>query len=95
MAYDILLDSSMPTCKQQDELSVGMNSAPADFDAANNLPPSFLDFLMPLHRALTPRQQKLIARRAQAMRAAHAGKLPDHLPPSAVTTHHWKIELPD
>jgi len=95
MAYDILLDSSMPTCKQQDELLVGMNSAPADFDAANNLPPSFLDFLMPLHRALTPRQQKLIAKRAQAMRAAHAGKLPDHLPPSAVTTHHWKIELPD
>ena len=82
MAHELLLDSSMPTCKQQDEVLVCMNSAPAGFDAATNLPPGFLDFLMPLHRALTPRQQKLIAKRAQAMRAAQAGKLPEHLPPS-------------
>src|SRR6266849_6000224 len=40
-----------------------VNSAPAGFEAAGDLPAGFLEFLAPLHAALTLRQQALIARR--------------------------------
>ncbi len=73
---------------------VAVNSAPANFDAARDLPNGFLDFLAPLHAALTMRQRALIARREHALVEAHAGKLPDYLPPSAATTNSWRIELP-
>ncbi len=36
-----------------------MNSAPDDFDAARDLPHGFLEFLLPLHRPFTPRQQRV------------------------------------
>ena len=72
-----------------------MNSAPAGFDATRNLPAGFMDFLAPLHRALTPRQRALIEKRAETMVAAHVGKLPQHLPQSAATLDGWEIELPD
>src|SRR5512145_2810324 len=72
-----------------------MNTAPADFDAATELPAGFMDFLLPLHRALTPRRQELIERRAKSLTAAHRGRMPDHLPPSEATTGDWRIELPD
>ena len=71
-----------------------MNSAPAGFDPATNLPAGFMDFLAPLHRDLTPRQQALIAKRAEALAAAHVGRLPQHLPQSAATLDGWTIELP-
>ena len=73
---------------------VAVNSAPADFDAVRDLPNGFLEFLAPLHAALTMRQRALIARREQALVEAHAGKLPDYLPPSVATTDSWRIELP-
>jgi malate synthase len=73
---------------------VPINSVPADFDAARDLPDGFLEFLAPLHAALTMRQRALIARREHALLEAHAGKLPDYLPPSAATTNSWRIELP-
>jgi malate synthase len=73
---------------------VPVNSAPADFDAARDLPEGFLDFLAPLHAALTLRQRDLVAHRDHALAEAHAGKLPDYLPPSAATTTSWRIELP-
>jgi malate synthase len=73
---------------------VPVNSAPADFDAARDLPAGFLEFLAPLHAALTLRQRALIARRDYALAEAHAGKLPDYLPPSVATTNSWRIELP-
>jgi malate synthase len=73
---------------------VPANSAPADFDAARDLPAGFLEFLAPLHAALTLRQRALIARRDYALAEAHAGKLPDYLPPSVATTNSWRIELP-
>src|SRR5436189_4656504 len=73
---------------------VPVNSAPADFDAARDLPEGFLDFLAPLHAALTLRQRALVARRDFALAEAHAGKLPDYLPPSVATTNSWRIELP-
>jgi malate synthase len=72
----------------------GMNSAPAGFDAARDLPKGFLEFLRPLDRAFTARQRELVRKRAEALAAAHQGKLPDYLPPSPATQENWKIELP-
>src|SRR3984893_15581023 len=73
---------------------VPVNSAPPDFDPARDLPQGFLEFLAPLHAALTLRQRALLARREYALAEAHAGKLPDYLPPSVATTNSWRIELP-
>jgi malate synthase len=74
---------------------VPVNSAPADFDPARDLPAGFLEFLAPLHAALTLRQRALIHRREYALVEAHAGKLPNYLPPSVATTNSWRVELPD
>src|SRR3981081_1235170 len=73
---------------------VPVNSAPTDFDPARELPAGFLEFLAPLHAALTLRQGAWIARRDYALAEAHAGKVPDYLPPSVATTNSWRIELP-
>jgi malate synthase len=73
---------------------VPVNSAPQDFDAARDLPAGFLEFLAPLHAALTLRQRSLVAQRGRALADAHAGKLPNYLPPSVATTNSWRIELP-
>src|SRR5713101_8648401 len=73
---------------------VPVNSAPPDFDPARDLPEGFLEFLAPLHAALTLRQRALIARRDRALADSHAGKLPGYLPPSVATTNSWRIELP-
>src|SRR5437870_1689194 len=73
---------------------VPVNSAPADFDAARDLPEGFLDFLAPLHATLTMRQRALIARRDFALAEARAGKVPDYLPPSMATTNHWQMQSP-
>jgi malate synthase len=71
-----------------------MNTAPASFNAATDLPAGFMDFLLPLHRSLTPRRRELIERRAESLAATHRGLMPDHLPPSEATTGDWRIELP-
>src|SRR3979490_814728 len=73
---------------------VPVNSAPPDFDPACDLPEGFLEFLAPLHAALTMRQRALVARREYALAEAHAGRLPDYLPPSVATTNSWRVELP-
>jgi malate synthase len=73
---------------------VPVNSAPPEFDAARDLPAGFLDFLAPLHAALTLRQRALVARREHALAEAHASKLSDYLPPSVSTTNSWRVELP-
>src|SRR5579871_4964204 len=72
-----------------------INFAPASFDPARDLPPGFMDFLTPLHRELTPRQQALTRRRAEVLAEAHAGRLPTYLPPSEATRGDWQITLPD
>lgn len=72
-----------------------MNSAPARFDPAKDLPRGFLDFLLPLHEKLTPHQRALVAKRDQVLADAHRGRLPDYLPPSPATTTDWKVELPE
>jgi malate synthase len=70
------------------------NTAPADFDAAKDLPAGFIDFVRRLHERLTPRQQELAARRAEVLAASQSGQEPDYLPPSMATTNDWKVELP-
>ncbi|MBI3669314.1 MAG: hypothetical protein HY237_06000 [Acidobacteria bacterium] len=72
-----------------------MNCAPAGFDPYRDLPKGFAEFLLPLHRQFTPRQQVLAAKRLEVLAQAHRGVLPDHLPPSPAATSDWKIELPD
>src|SRR5256886_17166036 len=74
--------------------SVPINSAPRDFDPERDLPEGFLDFLAPLHAALTLRQRALLARRENALAEAHAGKVPSYLPPSVATMSSWHIGLP-
>jgi malate synthase len=71
-----------------------MNAAPPGFQPERDLPQGFWDFYLPLHRELTARQQALLARRHEALAAAHRGALPDHLPPSPATTADWRIVLP-
>jgi len=73
---------------------VPVNSAPADFDAAKDLPAGFLEFLAPLHAALTLRQRALVSRREVSLNESHSGKLPGYLPPSVATMQPWRIELP-
>ena len=72
-----------------------MNSAPKDFTSQRDLPAGFWEFFLPLHQSFTPRQRELIAKRKRALADAHAGKLPNHLPPSEATTSNWSINLPD
>src|SRR5205809_3453046 len=71
-----------------------VNHAPPDLDPSRDLPRGFTEFLIPLHRAFTPRQQELAARRRQVLEAARGGKLPDYLPASEATTGSWKVSLP-
>src|SRR5258708_1931094 len=72
-----------------------MNVAPADLNPQKDFPKGFLDFLLPLHKQFTPRQQKIIARREEVLRASHRGQPPDYLPASEATTSDWRIQVPD
>jgi malate synthase len=72
-----------------------MNSAPADLDPHRDLPKGFFDFLLPLHKQFTPWQQKLVAKRAEALQLSHRGQPPKYLPASEATTSDWRIEVPD
>jgi malate synthase len=67
----------------------------AEEAARRDLPPGFLEFLLPLHRRFTPRQQELIEKRYQVLAESHAGRRPRHLPPSPATEGSWRIELPE
>ena len=59
--------------------------------------PSFVDYLLALHDALTPRIDALLARRAEALsRALQQGVLPSHPPRGPATTGDWKVPpVPD
>lgn len=72
-----------------------LNTTPAGFDPTRELPEGFLNFLAPLHKRFTPWQQELVASRKRVLHAAHAGQLPNHLPPSDATRCEWRIVLPD
>jgi malate synthase len=72
-----------------------VNSAPAEFDAARDLPTGFMDFLLPLHRVFTPRQQELALRRVEALQSSLEGHKPQHRFPSDAVRNGWRITLPD
>jgi len=72
-----------------------INTPPSDFDAARDLPGGFPEFYARLHAEFMPRRDALVARRHEALRRAHEGVLPDHLPASGATTGDWRIALPD
>ncbi len=72
----------------------GMNGAPKGFDPARDLPAGFAAFYAPLHRAFAARRDALVATRHERLAAAHAGRMPDHLPASDATTSNWRIEIP-
>jgi malate synthase len=68
------------------------NTAPASYDLDGD--PDFAAFYRYLHALFTPRQRALRAQRAYVLERAHAGHLPDHLPPSVATTSDWNVSLP-
>jgi malate synthase len=72
-----------------------MNHAPADLNPQKDFPSGFFDFLLPLHKQFTPRQQNLVAKRGEVLRASHRGQPPNYLPASEATTSDWRIEVPD
>jgi len=73
---------------------VPVNRAPRGFDPGRDLSAGFVEFLRPLHEALTARQQSLVQRREVALAESNAGKLPEYLAPSEATRGAWRIELP-
>jgi len=72
-----------------------MNYAPAGLNPEKDLPHGFFEFLLPLHKQFTPRQQALVAKREEALQASLQGQPPNYLPASQATTSDWRIELPD
>jgi malate synthase len=73
---------------------VPVNRAPRGFEPGRDLPAGFVEFLRPLHEALTPRQQALVKRREVALAESNAGRLPEYLAPSEATRGAWRIEVP-
>src|SRR3984957_5265901 len=72
-----------------------MNSAPVGFAAERDLPPGFMDFYLPLHRAFTGWQQELGLRRLEVLQESLEGNKPRHRFPSETVRHGWRITLPD
>jgi malate synthase len=70
-----------------------MSSAPDGFSIERELPSRFGAFYKPLHDALTPRQQQIIANRKAVLKASLEGKRPSYLGLSEAGSD-WRIELP-
>ncbi|MEO6119194.1 MAG: hypothetical protein ABIP12_00785 [Terriglobales bacterium] len=83
--------TSLPIPTEGELRGFAINTSPAD--AA--LPAGFADFYAKLHARFTPWQQDLLAKRKEVLQAAHAGKLPQHLPPSEAVTSDWRIMVPE
>ena len=54
-----------------------------------------MDFLLPLHRAFTPRQQELALRRVEVLQRSLEGDKPTHRFPSDTVRNGWRIQLPE
>src|SRR5271163_4116593 len=87
--------STRTTLGTENETLHPKNTAPAGFNSSRDLPQGFIEFLLPLHRALTAHQRQLVARREAALVAAHKGHLPNYHRPSHATQDAWRIELPE
>ena len=70
------------------------NQAPSMAGDRTDLPRGFREFLLPLHRRFSPWQRELAKARKSVLSEAHAGRLPDYLPPGEGTTGSWKVSLP-
>ena len=71
------------------------SSTPEGFDPSRDLPAGFMDFLVPLHRIFTPRQQQLVHERVEVLQRSLEGEKPAHHFPSDTVRNGWKITLPD
>src|SRR5271156_174267 len=87
--------STRTTLGTESELLHPKNSAPPAFTSSRYFPQRFIEFLLPLHRALTAHQRQLIAKRESTLAAAHQGHLPNYHRPSHATTDAGHIELPE
>ncbi len=83
-----------PTIDPAEETLWRHNTPPADFDPYAELPHGFLEFLLPLHREFTPRQQVFIESRERVLYESHHGQKPDYLAVSEARSGQWKIQLP-
>ena len=72
-----------------------VSSAPLNFDASRDLPEGFMEFLLPLHRAFTPRQQELAYKRIEVLQRSLEGNKPAHRFPSDAVRNGWRITLPE
>src|ERR1700675_4457374 len=72
-----------------------VSSTPPGFDAARHLPAGFMEFLLPLHRRFTPRQQELARKRLEVLQRSLEGDKPKHQFPSDTVRNGWRITLPD
>jgi len=80
---------------ETNELVNPVSSAPTNFDAARDLPEGFMEFLLPLHRAFTPRQQELAYKRIEVLQRSLEGAKPAHRFPSDAVRNGWRITLPE
>jgi len=58
------------------------------------LPPEFLEFYLPLHRAVAQEQRACVTRRRATLRSAREGSLPEYRVAGAAATAGWRIQLP-
>src|SRR5436305_2083805 len=72
-----------------------VNTTPADFDAAHDLPEGFLEFFQPLHQKFTHRRDELVADRAIVLADSHGGNKPVHRYPGHAVRNGWEIQLPE
>lgn len=70
-------------------------TTPHNFDPKRDLPAGFIEFFMPLHRALTPRQEGLAGKRIVALQQSLEGEKPTHHFPSDTVRNGWRIALPE
>ena len=80
---------------ETNELVNPVSSAPPNFDASRDLPEGFMEFLFPLHRAFTPRQQELAYKRIEVLQRSLEGDKPAHRFPSDAVRNGWRITLPE
>jgi malate synthase len=71
------------------------SSTPEGFDPYRDLPAGFMDFLLPLHRIFTPRQQEIALKRVEVLQRSLEGEKPTHHFPSDTVRNGWKIQLPE
>jgi malate synthase len=80
--------------KVERQFEQGINHAPPGLEREKGLPAGFYEFLLPLHREFTPRQQALRRQRQDVLRASHQDARPAYRPVPAEAQGDWRIELP-